>query len=284
MMRKVPTPPPAEETRLSDFDCIGDLGAGGFARVCKVRHRRTGAVFALKMSNDADPGAKRRPRCSAGSPHVVACHTLLRGLGGEPGCLLELMDAGFLGDILCRRRGRGLPEQALAEAARGRALRRGAGPAALPRRRAPRRQAGQLPRQLPRRDQDRRLQQLQDPLRRAPLVRFAPGARAGPLGAMSADVWSLGVTVLELFLGRFVVAPGLSDAALELAICHSGPLRVPEEAEASAELREFVAVCPQRDPAQRATVTQLLRHPFLARRDVQVSRRVLREIIVDSSM
>ncbi|CAL4958858.1 unnamed protein product [Urochloa decumbens] len=258
MMRKVPTPPPAEETRLSDFDCIGDLGAGGSARVCKVRHRRTGAMFALKMSNDADPRREEEAevlRRAAGSPHVVACHTLLRGLGGEPGCLLELMDAGSLGDILCRRRGRGLPEQALAEAAR-----------------RPRTAPRGWPSCTPAAS------------RTSTPERFAPGARPGPLGAMSADVWSLGVTVLELFLGRFVVAPGLSDAALELAICHSGPLRVPEEAEASAELREFVAVCPQRDPARRATVTQLLRHPFLARRDVQVSRRVLGEIIVDSSM
>ncbi|RLM79326.1 hypothetical protein C2845_PM12G26520 [Panicum miliaceum] len=47
--------PAPEELRLSDLDWIGDLGAGGFARVSKARHRHTGAVFALKMSFDADP-------------------------------------------------------------------------------------------------------------------------------------------------------------------------------------------------------------------------------------
>ncbi|CAL4885356.1 unnamed protein product [Urochloa decumbens] len=306
MTRKLPTPAPAplppEETRLSDFEWIGDLGAGGFARVSKMRHRRTGEVFALKMSNDADPKREKEAevlRRAAGSPHVVACHALLRGPGGEPGCVLELMDAGSLGDVLRRRRGRGgLPEQALAEAAahctvglaqlhsrgvahldvkpdnflassRGeikigdfntsRILYGGAG--------------GELPLVVPLTTGTRCYFSPE---------RFTPGARAGPHGAMAADVWSLGVTVLELFLGRFAFARGLSAAALELAICHSGPLRVPEEADASAELREFVAACLQREPARRATAKQLLVHPFLMRRDIQVSRRALREIIVDS--
>ncbi|CAL4967041.1 unnamed protein product [Urochloa decumbens] len=277
MMRKLPTPPlpppPEEETLLSDFDWIGDLGVGSFARVSKVRHRRTGAVFALKMSNDADPRREEEAkvlRCAAGSPHVVACHGLLRGPGGEPGCVLELMDVGSLGDL----HSRGVahldvkPDNFLASS-RGeikigdfntsRILYGGAG--------------GELPLVVPLTTGTRCYFSPE---------RFTPGARAGPHGAMAADVWSLGVTVLELFLGRFAFARGLSAAALELAICHSGPLRVPEEAEASAELREFVAACLQREPARRATVTQLLKHPFLTRRDIQVSRRALREIIVDS--
>ena len=115
--------------------------------------------------------------------------------------------------------------------------------------------------------------------------RFAPRARAGPHGAMAADVWGLGVTVLELFLGRFAVVPDAdkaSAAELELAICHGEPLRVPEEAEASPELRGFVAACLQREPTRRATVPQLLGHPFLTRRDVEASRRALRDLIVQT--
>jgi mitogen-activated protein kinase kinase len=115
--------------------------------------------------------------------------------------------------------------------------------------------------------------------------RFAPRARAGPQGAMAADVWGLGVTVLELFLGRFAIVPDLekaSAAELELAICHGEPLRVPEAANASAELCGFVAACLQREPTRRATVPQLLRHPLLSGRDVEASRRALRDLVVET--
>ncbi|CAN6211371.1 unnamed protein product [Urochloa humidicola] len=318
MMRKAKAPSPAEDgVLLSDFEWIGDLGAGGLARVSKARHRRTGAVFALKVSRDADdPGTEDEEaevlRRAAGSPHVVACHALLRLRGKPAACVLEFMDAGCLGTVLCRRlqaaRGRraaaaaaGIPEPALAEVAAqcaaGLAQLHSLGVAHLDVK------------------PDNFLASSRGEVKIAdfntskilygggggggecrPLAvpiaagtrcyfspeRFAPGARAGPHGAMAADVWGLGVTVLELFLGRFAVSPKLSDAALELVICHGRPLRVPEEAEASAELRDFVAACLRREPARRATVPQLLVHPFLTRRDVEASRRALREIIVET--
>ncbi|CAN6210469.1 unnamed protein product [Urochloa humidicola] len=300
-------PAPAEDgVRLSDFEWMGDLGAGGLARVCKVRHRRTGAVFALKISSGvaAYPGTEDEEaevlRRAAGWPHVVACHALLRGPFGEPACVLELMDAGCLGRVLTRRKGMGtggIPEPALAEAAAqcaaGLAQLHARGVAHLDVK--PDNFIATSRGEIKIGDfNTARILYAGDGER--PLVvpitagtrcyfspeRFAPRARAGPHGAMAADVWGLGVTVLELFLGRFVVSPELSDAGLELAICHSGPLRVPEEAEASPELRSFVAACLQREPAWRATVPQLLVHPFITRRDLQVSRRALRELIVDT--
>ena len=57
---------------------------------------------------------------------------------------------------------------------------------------------------------------------------------------------------------------------------------VPEDAEVSAELRRFVAACLQKEPTRRATVPQLLSHPFLTRRDVEASRGALQEIIVET--
>ena len=121
----VAAPPPVpEELRLSDLDWIGDLGEGGLARVCKARHCRTGAVFALKLSFDPDPlvaeeEAKVLAR-AAGAPHVVDFHALLRGPGGKAAFVLEYMDAGSLGRLLLLRRRRGLggiPEAVLAEVA-----------------------------------------------------------------------------------------------------------------------------------------------------------------------
>ncbi|PUZ70393.1 hypothetical protein GQ55_2G226600 [Panicum hallii var. hallii] len=302
-----PTPAPApapEELRLSDLDWIGDLGAGGFARVSKARHRRTGAVFALKMSFDADPDVVEEAevlRRAAGSPHVVDCHALLRGPAGEPAFALEFMDAGSLGRVLCRRQrgSRGVPEPALAEAAAhcvvGLAQLHSRGVAHLDVKPDNFLASSRGEIKISDFNTSRILygsagERLQVPITAGTLAyfspeRFAPRARAGPHGAMAADVWGLGVTVLELFLGRFAVVPDAdkaSAAELELAICHGEPLRVPEEAEASAELRGFVAACLQWEPTRRATVPQLLRHPFLTRRDVEASRRALRDLIVET--
>ena len=73
-----------------------------------------------------------------------------------------------------------------------------------------------------------------------------------------------------------------SAEELKQAICDGEPPSVPEDAEASAELCGFVAACLHKEPARRATVAQLLSHPLVARRDVEASRRALREIIVDT--
>ncbi|WVZ64623.1 hypothetical protein U9M48_014117 [Paspalum notatum var. saurae] len=106
---------------------------------------------------------------------------------------------------------------------------------------------------------------------------------------MAADVWGLGITVLELFLGRCAILGLPYDSGmlhsvqkLEEAICHREPPSVPEDAEASAELRGFVVACLQKKPGQRATVAQLLSHPFITGRDVTASRLALRDLIVDN--
>ncbi|XP_039797649.1 mitogen-activated protein kinase kinase 9-like [Panicum virgatum] len=277
MMMRVPAAPPPtpapEELRLSDLDSVGDLGAGGFARVSKARHRRTGAVFALKMSYDADPDVEEE------------AEVLRRA-------------AGNFSLVLCRRRG-GVPEPALAEAAAhcvvGLAQLHSRGVAHLDVKPDNFLASSRGEIKISDFNTSRILyggagERLQVPITAGTRAyfspeRFAPRARAGPHGAMAADVWGLGVTVLELFLGRFAVVPDVdkaSAAELELAICHGEPLRVPEEAEASPELRGFVAACLQWEPARRATVPQLLGHPFLTRRDVEASRRALRDLIVQT--
>jgi mitogen-activated protein kinase kinase len=297
--------PEPEEMRLSDFDWIGDLGAGGFARVSKARHRRTGAVFALKISYDPDPDADEEAevlRRAAGSLHIIDCHALLRAPDGEPACVLEFMDAGSLSRVLRRRRQRkrgGFPEPALAEAAAhcvvGLAQLHSRGIAHMDVK--PDNFLANSRGEIKIGDFNTSKilygaagQHLQVPLTAGTRCyfspeRFAPRARAGPQGAMAADVWGLGVTVLELFLGRFAIVPDLekaSAAELELAICHGEPLRVPEAANASAELCGFVAACLQREPTRRTTVPQLLRHPFLTGRDVEASRRALRDLVVET--
>ncbi|OEL35329.1 Mitogen-activated protein kinase kinase 9 [Dichanthelium oligosanthes] len=302
-MMRAPSPasaPPPEEIRLSDLEWIGDLGAGGFATVSKARHRRTGEVFALKISYDPDTDMEEEAKVlgrTAGSPHVIDCHALLRGPCGEPAFLLEFMDAGSLGRILCRRRGRGIPEAALAEAAAqcvvGLAQLHSRGVAHLDVK--PENFLANSRGEIKICDfnSSRILYGNAGERHQVPIAcgtssyfspeRFAPKAHAGPHGAMAADVWGLGITVLELFLCRYAVLSGdASHEELKQEICHGEPPRVPDEAEASAELRGFVATCLQKEPTRRTTVPQLLGHPFVTRRDVEASRRALRELIVET--
>lgn len=304
MMKQAPAPAlPADDVdlRLSDLEQVCHLGEGACGVVTRVRHRTTGTEFALKTAHYAHPSTAGDEEAealgrTAGSPHVVRCHAVLSGAGGEPAYVLELMDAGTLGGILHRRGGRGIPECALAEVAarclQGLAHVHSRGVAHLDLRpdNLLANSRGDIKigdfsvsRILYGRSDERRKVSIAigSPMYLSP-ERFEPDAHAGPRGAIAADVWAFGVTVLELFLGRCPFQLRRSFEKLRQAICDGEPPSVPERAAASPELRRFVAACLQKDPRRRATVAQLLAHPFVAQRHVDDSRRALRELIVET--
>lgn len=77
----------------------------------------------------------------------------------------------------------------------------------------------------------------------------------------AADIWSLGAVVYEVATG----APpffGLSPEEMARQICEEAPPRLSRD-EFPALLCDFVERCLQRDPAQRASASELLQHPFL---------------------
>lgn len=67
------------------------------------------------------------------------------------------------------------------------------------------------------------------------------------------------------------------------AICF-GELPTLLDSTASPELRGFVAACLQKDHRKRASVAELLVHPFVTGRDVAASRRALCQVIEQRSM
>ncbi|TVU45618.1 hypothetical protein EJB05_05109, partial [Eragrostis curvula] len=320
MTRAAPPPPPPEpELDASDFDWIGDLGQGGFAKafspptifvwirhcakVIKVRHRHTGEVFALKEAfnpchdADAEEAEVLRRAAWGPSPHIVRCYALLpAGHDGGPASLLEFMDAGSLRDVLRRRGWRGFPEPALAEAAsrcllglaqlhsRGVAhldvkpdnfLADARGDVKINDFNASRVVAGRGA------GESVLVETTMGTAAYFSPERFEPRARADSRGAMAADVWGLGLTVLEHFLGRRPVVPQVEVPKAEdwkQVICNREAPAVPEDAEASAELHGFVAACLHKDPARRARVPHLLRHPFVTQRDVEASSRALHQL------
>jgi serine/threonine protein kinase len=115
--------------------------------------------------------------------------------------------------------------------------------------------------------------------------RFDPETYGGHYDPYAADVWSLGVTILELLLGRYPLLPAgqqPSWAALMCAVCFGETPALPDGL-ASAELQGFVAACLHKDYLKRASVAELLAHPFVAGRDVALSRSALRKLITESS-
>ncbi|RLM93546.1 hypothetical protein C2845_PM08G18530 [Panicum miliaceum] len=281
-----------ELLRLSDLERVCYLGEGACGEVTKTAH------YAGPSGAAADEEAEALRR-SAGSPHVVRCHAVLGAAADAPAYVLELMDAGTLGGVLGRRGGRGVPERALAEVAarclQGLAHVHSRGVAHLDLRpdNLLANSRGDVKigdfsvsRVLYGRAGERRRVSVAVglPMYLSP-ERFEPDAHAGPRGAIAADVWGFGVTVLELFLGRRpFLAPGVrpSFEKLRQAICDGEPLSALGSAAASRELRGFLDACLQKDPRRRATVAQLLAHPFVARRHVDESRRALRELIAET--
>ena len=297
-----PNPPPAASTsasrasgefRLSDFDRLAVLGRGNGGTVYKVAHRRTSALYALKVLHRGDPGAASEVdalRRADSSPHVVRCHSVLpAAVPGDVALLLELVDGGSL-DAVAARRG-AFPEVALAEVA-AQAL---AGLAHLHAHSVAHRDvkpanllvsaAGEVKiadfgiAKVLSRAGDHCAAYEGTAAYMSP-ERFDT-ERHGHADPFAADVWSLGVTVLELLMGRYPLFPAgqkPSWAALMCAICFVELPSLPDGA-ASPELRAFVAACLQKDYTKRASVAQLLAHPFVARRDVAASKDALRRLV-----
>lgn len=94
----------------------------------------------------------------------------------------------------------------------------------------------------------------------------------------SADIWSLGITAYELAYGKPPWSHLHPMKAL-FSIPRNDPARL--DTKFSTEFQDFVAQCLQMDPAKRVIITQLAKHPFLARRNRQDLVNVLHQQLPD---
>lgn len=93
---------------------------------------------------------------------------------------------------------------------------------------------------------------------------MAPEAARGEAQGLPADLWAFGCTVIEMATGR----PPWPDVADPVAALHRAGFTgdVPDcPGWLSADARDFVGKCLKRDPKERWTAEQLLRHPFVAK-------------------
>jgi len=80
---------------------------------------------------------------------------------------------------------------------------------------------------------------------------------------VSSDVWSLGLSIVELAMGRYPYPPETySNVFAQLtAIVHGPPPELPDGFSPTAV--SFVEACLIKEPLKRATYAELLEHPFL---------------------
>ncbi|EAY89095.1 hypothetical protein OsI_10584 [Oryza sativa Indica Group] len=296
-------PSTSSDVRLSDFERISVLGHGNGGTVYKARHRRgcpAQQPLALKLFASGDLSAAREAeilRLAADAPHVVRLHAVVPSAAGgveEPAALaLELMPGGSLAGLL-RRLGRPMGERPIAAVARQALL----GLEALHALRIVHRDlkpsnlllgadgevkiadfgAGKVLR--------RRLDPCASYVGTAAYMspeRFDPEAYSGDYDPYAADVWSLGVAILELYLGHFPLLPvGQRPdwAALMCAICFGEAPEMP--AAASEEFRDFVSRCLEKKAGRRASVGELLEHPFIAERDAADAQRSLAALVAEA--
>ncbi|XP_064977566.1 mitogen-activated protein kinase kinase 9-like [Musa acuminata AAA Group] len=297
--------PPSAEFRFSDFEKIRVLGHGNGGTVYKVRHRRTAALYALKVVNTdaADVSLRRQVyrevdilRRAVDSDHVIRFHAVVPTSSGDVALLLEHMDGGSL-DVLLRRRGRPFPEPALAAIARQALL----GLAELHSRQIVHRDikpanllinaAGEV--KIADFGVGKVLRRSLDPCDSyvgtcaymSP-ERFDPVSHGGDYDPYAADVWSLGLAVLELHRGHFPLLPEGARpdwAALMVAICFGEAACAVPEGAASGEFRGFIECCLQKESGKRWSVAELLGHPFVAGADRVDSERALRDLLLEGS-
>lgn len=261
---------------FSELERLNRIGSGSGGTVYKVVHKINGRAYALKVIYGHHEESVRRQihreiqiLRDVDDVNVVKCHEMYDH-NAEIQVLLEYMDGGSL-------EGKHIPqENQLADVAR-QILR---GLAYLHRRHIVHRDIKPSNLLINSRKQvkiadfgvGRILNQTMDPCNSSvgTIAYMSPerintDINDGQYDAYAGDIWSLGVSILEFYMGRFPFAVGRQGdwASLMCAICMSQPPEAPTTA--SPEFRDFVSRCLQRDPSRRWTASRLLSHPFLVR-------------------
>ncbi|CAA7030056.1 unnamed protein product [Microthlaspi erraticum] len=259
---------------LSELERVNRIGSGAGGTVYKVIHRPTSLPYALKVIYGNHEDTVRRQICreieilrSVDHSNVVKCHNMFDH-NGEIQVLLEFMDQGSLegAHVWQEHQLADLSRQILSGLAylhRRHIVHRDIKPSNLLINSAKNVKIADF-------GVSRILAQTMDPCNSSvgTIAYMSPerintDLNHGRYDGYAGDVWSLGVSILEFYLGRFPfnVSRQGDWASLMCAICMSQPPEAP--ATASQEFRHFISCCLQSDPPKRWSAQQLLQHPFI---------------------
>ncbi|ESW24648.1 hypothetical protein PHAVU_004G147800 [Phaseolus vulgaris] len=278
-----PKPAGGDAITAADLENLAVLGHGNGGTVYKVRHKTTSATYALKIiHSNADATTRRRAfaessilRRATDCPRVVRFHGCFEKPSGDVAIVMEYMDGGSLETALTTSGT--FSEKRLAAVARDILE----GLACLHARNIAHRDI--KPANILVNSQGevkiadfgvsklmcRALEACKSYVGTCAYMspeRFDPEASGGNYNGFAADIWSLGLTLFELYVGHF---PFLETgqrpdwATLICAICYGDPPSLPETA--SAEFRSFVESCLKKESGDRWTAAQLLTHPFVCK-------------------
>lgn len=257
------------------------LGFGSGGRVYKVIHKKDGKEYALKIIQEKhgeevrkqivrEMQILRKARCK----QIVQCFAIFDVLG-EISFVLELMDCGTLADVM-KDKGR-IPEQYLAEITR-QVLQ---GLLYLHRQHVVHRDIKPSNLLINSKGEVKiadfgvstmlasTLAQCSSYVGTSAYLspeRIDPSSsNNGQYNGYSADVWSMGLTLLELSMGRFpYLKPGQNADWMTLfsAIVYDKVPGVPEGC--TEEFGDFIGLCLRKDPRSRPSIAKLIEHPFAA--------------------
>lgn len=94
---------------------------------------------------------------------------------------------------------------------------------------------------------------------------MAPERIDGQEYSYSSDIWSFGLAMLTLSLGRLPFDANGGFWHILRCVRDSAPPRLPDDGTWSSEYQDFITQCLQHDPDKRASASKLLTHPFLSK-------------------
>ncbi|KAF9407554.1 Protein kinase C signaling pathway involved MAPKK protein [Entomortierella beljakovae] len=92
---------------------------------------------------------------------------------------------------------------------------------------------------------------------------MAPERIQGGKYPVQSDVWSLGLTMIEIALMKNPVPSNLAPFELLHYIVNQPVPSLPEDEDWSVEFRDFLAQCMIKDFMKRPTPEQIMEHPFI---------------------
>eukprot|EP00736_Rhodelphis_marinus_P003411 Rmarinus@m.19866 len=266
---------------LEDLELGTVIGRGSSGIVQKVRHKKTGQQYALKVIQlDVSEKVRKQIVLELRTLHESCCPHVVSFAGafyteGAVHIVLEYMDGGSLADALqaCGP----LPEDILSRIAcqilqglsylhkRRHLIHRDIKPSNILLN-----QKGEI------KIADFGVcGQLKSSISKAAswvgtVMYMSPERITGCPYSFDSDIWSLGLSIVELATGRFPYPPpgesklGFFD--LLHYIVKKPPPRLPE-GRFSDELNSFVDACLQKEPEKRAVAKMLLEHPFITKHE-----------------